>query len=268
MASSLASADTAYALTLGDKGSLSVAPSAGGGSVFSVSAAAGCLGPYRLVLQQTGNLAMIDRTNRSVWTSGSACHAPAAAATKACYSYLVSNQGQLMVQDQAHNVVWSSTGSGQAFGTARKSQLTSDSVPDLACIWSGPARAPSVLASPNGRFTASVDAAGRLQVVDGSSGAVLWTPPGVQPAAKAPAALCIRSTGWLLLLGNYGGWPAGLAMPRPIQPGPRCPAACWLPHGTPDPPPAPCAALQAATCSGRRATARRSAPPRGHSRSG
>jgi hypothetical protein len=180
--------------------------------VFSVASAAGCLGPYRLVLQQTGNLVLVDHTNRSVWSSGSACAAPAGAATANCYSYLVSNQGRLVVQDQASSVIWSSQSSGQAYSIRRKSQLTSDSLPDLACIWSGPDPNRTVLSSASERYTASVDEGGRLEVVDTRDGAVLWTPPGAQRGSAAPAALCIRSTGWLLLLAQSGGW-------RPSKPG-------------------------------------------------
>jgi hypothetical protein len=67
MSSSLASASTDFLLTLGGQGQVSVGPSAGGPRGFSASAAAGCLGPYGLVLQPTGNLVLVDHTNRSAW---------------------------------------------------------------------------------------------------------------------------------------------------------------------------------------------------------
>jgi hypothetical protein len=84
MSSAVLSPDTAYALTVNDQGVLSVAPNGGGKPVFSATAAMGCLGPYGLVMQGTGQLALRDRTNRTVWSSGSACSSSKAAACYRC----------------------------------------------------------------------------------------------------------------------------------------------------------------------------------------
>jgi hypothetical protein len=116
---------------------------------------------------------------------------------------MVSPQGQLVVQDQSSTAVWSSLRAGNF---SRKTQLTSDGLPELACSWSGPSPPQSLLVSPSGRFTAAVSEAGVLQVQDSTSGAVVWTPQGAVPGG-APASLCLRNTGALLLLGKSGERP-------------------------------------------------------------
>ena len=60
-----------------------------------------------------------------------------------------------------------------------------------------------MLPCPALRFVASVDQAGLLKVEDGWSGASVFAAPGAK-AGSAPAMLCVRNTGALLLLGKQG----------------------------------------------------------------
>jgi hypothetical protein len=161
MPSVLLSPDTSFALALSAKAGISVGAVAGGPPLFAAAAVAGCLGPYRLVLRASGNLELRDKSNRTIWSSGSACRTSAAAP---CYSYQVSNTGVLQVQDGVGSIVWASSVEGVAFGRQRRAQLVSESLPDLPCIWSGPAPLRSLLASPSGRYEAAVDESGGLKV--------------------------------------------------------------------------------------------------------
>jgi hypothetical protein len=99
-----------------------------------------------------------------------------------------------------------------------------------------------------------VDQRGLLKVEDGWSGATVWSAPGAR-AGAAPAMLCIRTTGALLLLGKQGeAMPAAmrspsttsvLCSPQQPLPVPLGSVKFWFVHAC---------TLQAQTCSGSPAT--------------
>lgn len=204
-----------HTLSLDKHGRLAVMPNPGGTTpLFAAYPAFACTGPFALSLQKNGNLVVRDKSNRTVWSTTSACESTVTG-QPVCYSYTVTDAGQLVVADQTKNVTWRSSADGLTFSTIRKAQLVSNSAPELSCIWSGPHQTPSALASRDGRYIARVEDNGVLTIVDSSRQVVIFSPAGAKPG-KGQGSLCIRNNGALLLMGSSGSellWQPEYALP-------------------------------------------------------
>jgi hypothetical protein len=134
---------------------------------------------------------------------------------------LLQDDGQLRVTDSKGDAVWSS--GSPVVDRRAATQLISSGTPSLACIFSGPP-ATTLVERGLGARELGLTAAGKPQLVDVFSAAVVWAPAAYPLKPPGSYRLCVTSTGALVTQGGDGSgapiWQAPAAPPAAAASGP------------------------------------------------
>ncbi len=170
-----------------------------GQQLFSAGPYSSCKAPYKLVMLANGQLVLQDKSLRIAWASGSACRG-----SSTCYTYELLDDGQLIVRDGANATVWTSQAESGSLNAAQRGwqhQITSQGLPEVSCIFSGPSPAAVRLLSQDRAYSLEIAQKGAaLSLVSVATGTAVWSPQGALPGSR-PAKLCIMSSGRLQLTG-------------------------------------------------------------------
>jgi hypothetical protein len=248
----MASQNERFVLVLHPNGMLDIKDRSTGKQLFSAGPFDSCRGPYKLVMMANGQLVLRDTSNRIAWASSSACRG-----TSTCYNYRLLDDGQLVVQDGTSATVWSSKTENGSLSAAAKGwayQVTSDGMPDVSCIFSGPAPAAVKLVSQDRAYSLEVAQQGAaLRLVSAAAGSVVWSPQGAR-SGSPPAHLCITAAGKLQLsgAGSSSLWASSYA----VGPGAKGPfTALVAPGGALEVVDGACQLLFSSTASGKAVSA-------------
>jgi hypothetical protein len=211
----LSSPNEAYVLVLSPTGLLTITERATSRPLMNSGAQPNCFPPFSLVLLPNGLLVLRDKRGTVLWSSGGACRG-----NTTCYSYALQNDGQLVVRDAHDVVVWSSTSASADTEASRRLQIVSGGKLAISCIHSGPLPRSSYLISSALTYKLALQQQGaQLQLLDTSTGALGWAPPGAL-TGQAPARFCITSDSSLQLTGSSQQqlWSSGSGNPAAAGP--------------------------------------------------
>jgi hypothetical protein len=167
-----------------------------------------CQAPFRLALLPNGVLALIDKTNMTMWSSASACAGNSQPGRPSCYSLSLSDIGMLMVKDSAGTATWTSTGSNKLGSGAKPSvvQLLSGGVLQASCIaapeYGGGDKQPATALVSSSGGTYSVAVKGSTAKLSNAGGTVMWSATAA-PLPRSPRYFCLRRDGALALSNSY-----------------------------------------------------------------
>ena len=196
--------------------------------IWSTGPVSPCSPPASLTLLASGNLVMTNGKGQVVWHSQSAC------LCQGCYSYVIQvsalaswgaahwllnnllfgqsacsplhhpilssptataqDTGELQVLDSLGKVVWSTASPSPGQST----QLISNGIKDLSCLFSGPQPPATTLAGNLEPLQVlRVNTRGMPQLVRMTPSAVLWTPVGYPSLAEGSYSMCLSTAGTL-----------------------------------------------------------------------